>query len=128
MSERKYRRRTIGQNHLLHYGFEISDVIRKIPHITLVTVGERMIRQSLSAPVESCHRKAASAKIANGLEIFLDELGAALQHNHGAFAPRWRRPTRKTQVHPVGGFDRAGYHVVWHRIGRDGDEFHEAGR
>ena len=127
MSERKYRRRTIGQNHLLHYGFEIGDVIRKIPHIAFVTIGERMIRQSLSAPVESRHR-AASAKIADGFEIFLDKLGAALQQNHGAFAPRRRRPTRKTQVHPIGGFDRAGHHVVSHRIGRDGDEFHEAGK
>jgi hypothetical protein len=127
MSERKYRRRAIGQNHLLHDGFEIGDVIRKISHIALVTIGERVVRQSLSAPVESRHRKATGTKIANGLEIFLDKLGATLQHNHGAFAPRWRRPTRKAQVHPVRGFDRAGHHVVWHRIGGDGNEFHEAG-
>jgi hypothetical protein len=101
MSERKYRRRTIGQNHLLHHGFEIGVVIRKIPHIAFVTIGERAIRQSLSAPVESRHRKATSAKIANGLEIFLDKLGATLQHNHGTFAPRRRCPPRKAQVHPV---------------------------
>ena len=54
-------------------------------------------------------------------------IGAALQHNDGAFAAGRRIPARKTQMDPVGGLDAAGHHLFGHRIGGNGNKFHEAG-
>ena len=126
MPEREDRRRAIGQHHLLHDGFKVGGVFGKIPHMTLVVVGQRTLRHALSAPIKRRHGEPARAQIAHGLEIFLDVFGAALQHDDRAFAPDRRRPARKAQADPVRGLDAAGHHIVGHRIGGDGDEFHGA--
>src|SRR5665647_3414519 len=126
MPEREDRRRAIGQHHLLHDGFKVAGVFGKIPHMTLVVVGQRTLRHALSAPIKRRHGEPARAQIAHGLKIFLDVFGAALQHDDRAFAPDRRRPARKAQADPVRGLDAAGHHIVGHRIGGDGDEFHGA--
>jgi hypothetical protein len=82
----------------------------------------------LPAPIERRYRKSARAQIAYNLEILFDEFGTALQYDHRTLASRRRGPTGETQVDPIRSFDRAGHHIVWHRIGWYGDEFHKAGK
>ena len=105
--------------------FEVGCVFGKIPHVPLEAIGERAVGQALPAPIERRHRKTARAQVAHGFEIFLDVFGAPLQHDHRALAPGRRRPAGKAQSDPVRGLDGAGHHVVGHRIGGNGDEFHE---
>src|SRR5262245_19526884 len=61
MREREDWWGTIRQHHLLHHRLEVGDVVRKAPYIALVTVGKRVIRKPLPAPVERHHRKTARA-------------------------------------------------------------------
>ena len=71
--------------------------------------------------------KAARAQVAHGLEIFLDEFGAALEQADRALAAGRRRPARKAQRDAVGRLQRAGDHILGHRIGGDGNEGHDCG-
>src|SRR5579884_1861418 len=124
MAEREDRRRAIGQDDLAHDGFEIDGIIGKIADITLASILERALRKSLSAPIKARDRKAARAQIAHTFEIFLDEFGAALQQEDRSFAARGRRPAGDTQPDAVGCLDVIDDHVLWHRIGGNGYEFH----
>ncbi len=126
MAERENRRRAIRQHDLMHEGFQVGDVLRETADVAFLRIGERAVGQTLPAPVEGRDREAARAQIAHGLEIFFDVFGAALQHDHGALAARRRFPAAKAQRYPVRGLDGAGQPVVGHRIGGNGDEFHEA--
>ena len=113
------RRRAIRQHDLANKGIEIDVVAGKVPDIALARVAQRPIRQALPAPVERGHREAAGAQIAHGLEIFLDEFGAALEQAHGALAPRRRRKARKAQRDAVRSLQGSGHHVLGDRIGWD---------
>src|SRR5215831_8862152 len=128
VSQRKNGRRAVRQHHLLHHRLQVGDVVSKISHVPFVAVGKPPIGESLTAPIECCHRKPPRAQVAHRLEIFFDELSTALHDNHGALAARRRCPTGEAQIDPIGGLDRTGHHIVWHRVGGDGDEFHEAGK
>ena len=74
----------------------------EIAHVAFARIAQRAVRHSLPAPVERGDGEAARAQVAHGLEIFLDELGAALEQADRALAARRRRPARKAQIHPVG--------------------------
>src|SRR5207302_3667537 len=95
------------------------------PDIAFARIAQRAIGQSLPAPIERGDRKAAGAQIAHGLEIFLDELGAALKQAYGALAPRRRRPPCEAQRDAVGSLQGSGHHVLGDRIGWDRDEIHD---
>src|SRR3977135_2739361 len=70
-------------------------------------------------------REAAGTQVAHGLEIFLDEFGAALEQANRAPAA-WRRgPAREPQRYPVAGLQGSRHDVGWHRIGGNGNEGHD---
>ncbi len=58
---------------------------------------ERAFGAALPAPVDRGDGEAARAQFAHGLEIFLDEFGAALEQAHRALAAGRRMPARKAQ-------------------------------
>jgi len=95
---------------LFHDGFEVGGVFRKIAH---VACDGASAWSDIPCPRQSNirHGKAARAQIARGLKIFLDVFGAALQHDHRAFAPGRRRPARKRKLTRPG-FGCCGHHVV----------------
>ena len=105
-----------------------SSYSEKSPTCPLRGSDERALGQALPAPVEGGDGKAARAQLAHGLEIFLDEFGAALEQAHRALAARRRMPARKAQGHAVARLERAGDHVFGHRIGGDGNEIHALAR
>src|SRR5262249_49592535 len=127
MRQRENRRRTVGQHDVVHEGLEIRVVLGKIADMPLEWITERALRMPLTAPVECCNGKAPRAQIANCLEIFFDEFGAAAEQTHRALAAGGRRPTRESQRNPVRGLYRAGHYVFRHRIGWNRDEFHWRG-
>ena len=124
MADRVIGRRTIRQHDLVHEGFEIGLVFAKALDIAFFRIAERALRQPLPAPVHGRDREAARPQFARGLVIFLDELRAALEDADRALAARRRRPAREPQIDPVWRLQRAGDHVLGHRIGGDGNEFH----
>ena len=125
MRQRKDRRRTVRQHDLVDEGFEVDLVLREIAHVAFAPIAQRAFRHPLPAPVERGDREAARAQVAHGLEIFLDELGAALEQADRALAPRRRRPAREAQFDAVAGLEGSRDGAVGHRIGGDGDEGHD---
>ena len=125
MPDGEDRRRTIRQHDLVHQRLEVALVFGKVADMALARIGQRALGTALTAPVESGDSKAAGAQFTHGLEIFLDELGAALEQAHRALAARRRKPARKAHAHAVAGLERAGDHIFGHRIGGDGNEIHE---
>ena len=85
-------------------GGEVDVVVGEAAHIALARIAQEPLRAALPAPVEHGDGKAARAQIAHGLEIFLDEFGAAGKQAHGALAARRRIPARKAQLTPSGVF------------------------
>ncbi len=70
--------------------------------------------------------KSAAAQIANGLEIFLDPLGAAGKNTHRAAAAGRRRKAGEAQRHAVRRLQHAGDDVVRNRICGNRDELHKS--
>src|SRR6516225_2884610 len=97
MGERKYWGRTIGQDHLVDECLKVDLVLRETAHVALAPIAQRPLGSALAAPIEDGDGKAACAQVTHGLEIFLDELGAARKQAHGALAARRRRPAGKAQ-------------------------------
>jgi len=52
--------------------------------MALGAVTQQPLRQALAAPVKGGDDEAARKQLADDLEIFLDEFGAALEHRHRA--------------------------------------------
>ena len=125
MADGEERRRAIGQHDLLHEGFEVVLVVGEIADVTLARIGELALGAALPAPIERGDGKAARAQFAHRLEIFLDELGAALEDADRALAAGRRMPARETQAYAVAGLERAGDNVFRHGIGWNGNEIHE---
>ena len=125
MADREDRRRTIRQHDLLHEGFEVVLVFGEIADVTLARIGELALGAALPAPVERRDGKAARAQFAHRLEIFFDELGAALEEADRALAAGRRMPAREAQAHAVARLERAGDDIFGHRIGGNGNEIHE---
>ena len=113
----------ISLTHALE-SFEIELILVEAAHISFARILERALRHPLPAPIDRGDRKAARAQIAHGLEIFLDELGAALEQADRALAPGRRRPAREAHGYAVAGLEHAGDDVVRHRIGGNGDKVH----
>src|SRR5262245_57762379 len=124
MGKRKERRRAIGQHDLLHEGFEIDLVLGEIEDVALAAVAQRPLRQTLAAPVQRGHGKAALARVLHDFEIFFDELGAAMEQAQGALATRRRVEAREAKLDPVGGLDGSGDRAVGDRIRRDRHKRH----
>ncbi len=78
-------------------------VFGEVADMAFARIGQRALGQALPAPVERRDRKAARAQLAHRLEIFLDELGAALEQADRPLAARRRMPARKAQLHAVRG-------------------------
>ena len=95
--KRKERRRTVRKNDLVDEAVEIDLIFIEIAHIAFAWVAQRTVRHPLPAPVERCDREAARTQVPHGLEILLDEFGAALEQAHRTLAARWRRPAREPQ-------------------------------
>jgi hypothetical protein len=125
MADGEDRRRTVGQHDLLHEGLEVVLVFREIADMAFARIAELALGAALPAPIKRGNRKAARAQLAHGLEIFLDEFGAALEQADRALAAGRRMPTREAQADAVAGLDCAGNDIVRHRIGWDRDEIHE---
>ena len=124
MGKREMRRRTVRQHHLLHEGFDVDLVVGEVADIAFARIAQAARRMALPAPVDGRHRKAAVAQVAHGLEIFLDQLAAALKHADRALATRRRRPARKAQLGAVRRLDGAADDVFGNGIGGNGDERH----
>src|SRR5262249_60431569 len=103
MGEREVRRRTVREHDVMDEGFEIPDVFVEAADVALARVAQCALRAALPAPVESRDREAARPQVADGLEIFLDELGAPLKQADRTFASRRRSPAAVTELESVGG-------------------------
>ena len=95
-----------------------SEKSRDIP---LALVAQPMLRQALPAPVHGGDGEAALARVVDHLEVFLDELGAAVEQAQRALASGRRREARKAKLDPVGGPDGSGDRALRDRIRRDRD-------
>src|SRR6187401_3501456 len=104
MTDREDRRRAIRQHDLLHQHFDVTLVFREVTDMALARIGQRALGAALPPPVHCRDGKAAGAQLAHGLEILLDEFGAALEQTHGALAARWRTPARKANTDAVARF------------------------
>ena len=56
---------------------EVVLIFGEVVDVALERIAAKPARSTLPAPIEHRHGKAPAAKLANRLEIFLDELGAA---------------------------------------------------
>src|SRR5258705_5394901 len=124
MREREVRRRTIRQHDLIDECIKIDRVFIEAADVALARIAQRALRQSLPAPVERRDCEPARAQIAHGLEVFLDELGAALKQADGALASRRRRAARKAQLDTIGRSDCPSQRILRQRIGGYGNEVH----
>jgi hypothetical protein len=118
------RRRTIRQHDFAHEGFDVALILREVAHVALERIAQRPLRTALPAPIHGRDREAARAEVAHGLEIFLDEFGAALEQADGALAAGRRRKTREAKTDAVLRLQHARDGIVGHRIGWDGNEGH----
>ena len=121
---RVHRLRLRPQHDFVDEGLQIDLVVGETPNVALAGIAQRAFRAALPAPVERRHRKAPRAQIADGLEVFLDELGAALKQADGSLAPRRRRPAGIAKFDPVAGLEGAGHRPFGHRIGGNIDQGH----
>jgi hypothetical protein len=84
MGERDGR---VGRNRL-HDLFEkarqIVVIFGEVANVHFQRIGEQTCAAALAAPVEGRDREAASAQLADHLDIFFDELGLAAEHNADA--------------------------------------------
>ena len=127
MREHVVRRRAVRQHHLLHDRLEVVHVVGEIAHMALARVAEEPRRAALPAQIEGRHGEAAPAQVVDGLEIFLDELGAAVQDHDGAAHRRAvRRPARIAQIDAVFRRHSIDDSAFRNRIGRDFDKTGQA--
>jgi hypothetical protein len=77
MGERVIRRRTVGQRDLVHETGDVVAIVGKTPHMAFQRIADETPGAPLTAPVKHGDGEAAAPQLANHLEIFLDELGAA---------------------------------------------------
>ena len=102
MREHVIGRRAVRQHHLLHDRLEVVHIIGEVAHMALAAVAEQPRRAALPARIEGGHREAAPAQVADRLEIFFDELGAAVQDDDRAAHRRAvGRPARIAQLDAV---------------------------
>src|SRR4051812_49651142 len=125
LGECKEWRRTVRKDDVVDEAVEIDLIFIEVAYIAFVWVAQRTVRHPLPAPVEGRDREAARTQIPHGLEILLDEFGAALEQAHRALAARWRVPAREPQRHPVAGLEGSRHNVRRHGIGGGGDEGHD---
>src|SRR6516162_7205869 len=127
MGERENRRWAVRQHHVVDERFEIDLIPGEIAHVAFERVSQGALRHALAAPIQRGDGKTACAQIAHGLEIFFDELGAALKQADRSPAAGRRRPARKAKREPVAGLQGSRNATVGYRVGRNGYEVHSGG-
>ena len=106
-------------------GIEVALVERKIVDMALARILQLSRRPALAAPIERRDREAAIEQLADRLEIFLDEFGAAPEHRDRASNPARRRPARRAQPQSVDCVQRFDDSARRDRIIGRWDERHE---
>ena len=107
MGERMEGRRAFRQGDMAHEGVEVAAHNgAKSLDMAEPAVRDQPVGAALAAPVEGRDGKAARPQVAHHLEIFLDELRAAMeQADRAARLARQRRPARRAHGDAVGGAD-----------------------
>ncbi len=129
VAEREIGRGTIRQHHRLHEMREVFLIFGEIVDVALERVPGEPARSALPPPIEHSHGKAAAAKLAHHLEIFLDELGAPREDaDRAAPLAQHRLPAGEAQPQALAHFDEAGRRAERDRVLGCADEIHERER
>ncbi len=127
VAERIIGRGTIRKHHRLHEVGQVFLILGEVVDMSLEGIARQPARSPLPAPVEHGHGKTAAAKLANHLEIFLDELGAPGEDaDRAAALAQHRLPAREAQADPFAHLDIAGRRSERDRVLGCGDEIHRS--
>ncbi len=117
MGDEIEREAGVWKHHVLHEVLKVVLIIREAPHMAAAWMLYQPSGATLAAQVEGCDPQAPIRQFADGFEIFLDKLVAAMQQDDRALGHGMTAAENGiAQLVAVMGGEIALGPVVWNRV------------